>query len=101
MKTGKVVLLLQGRQAGHKAVVVAAHDDGTKERPYPHALVAGIERPPRKITKSMSKNKVAKRSKVKVFVKAVNYNHLMPTRYMLADTGTTSMSTSRRCLQTR
>ena len=29
----------------------------------------------------MSKKKVEKRTKVKPFVKAVNFNHLMPTRY--------------------
>ena len=29
----------------------------------------------------MSKAKVAKRIKIKPFVKYVNYNHLMPTRY--------------------
>ncbi|CAO2633728.1 60S ribosomal protein L27 [Lemmus lemmus] len=29
----------------------------------------------------MGKKKVAKRSKIKSFVKVYNYNHLMPTRY--------------------
>ena len=31
----------------------------------------------------MGKKKMAKRSKVKCFMKVVNYNHLMPTRYNL------------------
>jgi large subunit ribosomal protein L27e len=31
----------------------------------------------------MSKNRMAKRSKVKPFIKTVNYNHIMPTRYTL------------------
>jgi large subunit ribosomal protein L27e len=31
----------------------------------------------------MGKKKVAKRSKVKPFIKVVNYAHLLPTRYML------------------
>jgi large subunit ribosomal protein L27e len=56
------------------------HDEGTKDRPYGYAVVAGIERTPLKVTKSMGKKKVAKRSKVKPFVKIVNYNHMMPTR---------------------
>lgn len=77
------MLLLQGRQAGKKAVIVKNFDEGTKERPYPHAIVAGIERYPLKITKGMGQKKVAKRSKVKPFIKAVNYSHLMPTRYNL------------------
>ena len=81
LKSGKVVICLQGRFAGKKAVLVKNNDEGTKERPYPHALIAGVSRYPLKITKGMGQKKVAKRSKVKVFVKSVNYNHLMPTRY--------------------
>lgn len=83
LKTGKVVINLQGRHAGKKCVIVKNFDDGNKERPYPHAIVAGLERYPLKVTKSMGKKKVAKRSKVKPFIKVVNYNHIMPTRYNL------------------
>jgi large subunit ribosomal protein L27e len=36
-----------------------------------------------KVTKSMGKKKVARRSKVKPFIKVVNYAHLLPTRYQL------------------
>jgi large subunit ribosomal protein L27e len=32
----------------------------------------------------MSAKKIERRSKVKAFVKSVNYNHLLPTRYMVA-----------------
>jgi len=32
----------------------------------------------------MSQKKIERRSKVKAFVKTVNYNHIMPTRYMVA-----------------
>jgi len=81
MKGGKVVLLLSGRYAGRKAVIVKPSDEGTTDKPFSHALVAGIDRYPRKVTKKMSKKKVAKRSKVKPFLKVVNYNHVMPTRY--------------------
>merc|ERR1711948_26309 len=34
-----------------------------------------------KVTKRMSKKKISKRTRVKPFIKYVNYNHLMPTRY--------------------
>jgi len=30
----------------------------------------------------MGKKRIAKRSKVKPFVKIINYNHFMPTRYV-------------------
>lgn len=69
MKAGKVVLVLGGRFAGRKAVIVKNYDDGTPEKPYGHALVAGVERYPRKVTAKMSKRKLAKRSKIKAFVK--------------------------------
>merc|ERR1711977_591508 len=81
MKSGKVVLVLGGKYAGRKAIIVKNCDDGTQDRPYGHALVAGIDKYPRKVTKPMGKKKVAKRSKIKPFLKVVNYNHLMPTRY--------------------
>ncbi|KAJ1876454.1 60S ribosomal protein L27B [Coemansia sp. RSA 486] len=83
LRGGKVVIVLQGRYAGKKAVIVKSFDEGTSERPYPHAIVAGIETYPLKVTKAMPKKKVAARSHVKPFIKAVNYSHLMPTRYSL------------------
>ncbi len=64
-------------------MIVQVSDSGNKLHPYGHALVAGIERYPQKITKRMSKTRQDKRSKVKPFIKTVNYNHLMPTRYTL------------------
>jgi len=42
LKPNKVVLLLQGRYAGRKAVIVKNFDDGVSGRQYGHALVAGI-----------------------------------------------------------
>lgn len=106
MKVGKVVLVLSGRYAGRKAIVMRNFDDGTSEKQYGHAWVAGIDRYPRKVHKRMGKGKLHKRSKIKPFVKVsftsfkfsvystvscgnvvflvtqmLNYNHLMPTRY--------------------
>lgn len=49
LKPNKVVVLLQGRYAGRKAVIVKNFDDGTKERPYGHAIVCGIAKYPRKV----------------------------------------------------
>ncbi|OWF39057.1 60S ribosomal protein L27-like [Mizuhopecten yessoensis] len=81
MKQGKVVLILNGRFAGRKAVIVKNYDDGTSEKGYGHALVAGIDRYPRKVTRDMGKKKTKDRSKMKTFMRVYNYNHLMPTRY--------------------
>jgi large subunit ribosomal protein L27e len=53
---------------GKKVVIIKQLDEGTKERPYLRAVVAGIERYPRKVTKRMDAKKLAKRSKVKAFI---------------------------------
>merc|ERR1719472_290786 len=66
---GKVVLLLSGRYAGRKAVIVKPSDEGTSDKPFSHALVAGIDRYPRKVTKKMSKKKIQRRSAIKPFLK--------------------------------
>jgi large subunit ribosomal protein L27e len=44
------VVLLNGRYAGRKAVIVKNFDDGTTGRQYGHALVAGIATYPRKVS---------------------------------------------------
>lgn len=67
----------------HQVVIIQPQDSGSKAYPFPHALVAGIERYPLKVTKRMGKKRSEKRSKVKPFIKVANYNHLMPTRYTL------------------
>ncbi|CAA2993019.1 60S ribosomal L27-3-like [Olea europaea subsp. europaea] len=83
LKQNKAVVLLQGRFAGHKATIVKNFDDGTRDRPYGHCLVAGIAKYPSKVIRKDSAKKQAKKSRVKAFVKVVNYNHIMPTRYTL------------------
>ncbi|CAH1395462.1 unnamed protein product [Nezara viridula] len=85
MKSGKVVLVLSGRYAGRKAIVLKTCDEGTQEKAYGHAIIAGIDRYPRKVHKRMSKTKIHKRSKIKPFLKVMNYNHLMPTRYTVSE----------------
>lgn len=83
LKQNKAVVLLQGRYAGHKATIIKNFDDGTRDRPYGHCLVAGIAKYPSKIIRKDSAKKAAKKSRVKAFIKVVNYNHIMPTRYTL------------------
>ena len=46
---GKVVVVLQGRYAGKKAVIVKNVDDGSSAHPYGHALVCGLSTIPRKV----------------------------------------------------
>ncbi|RJE24577.1 60S ribosomal protein L27 [Aspergillus sclerotialis] len=66
-----------------QVVIVQPNDTGSKSHPFAYAIVAGIERYPSKVTRRMGKKMVERRSRVKPFIKVVNYNHLMPTRYTL------------------
>merc|ERR1712176_45352 len=81
LKSGKIVIILKGKYAGKKAVIVKNYDEGSGARSYGHCLVVGIDKYPLKVTKSMGPKKVSERSKIKPFIKVVNFNHLMPTRY--------------------
>ena len=83
LKPNKAVVLLQGRFAGHKAVIVRNFDDGNRDRPYGHCLVAGLAKYPKKVIRKDSAKKTAKKSRVKAFLKVMNYSHIMPTRYTL------------------
>jgi large subunit ribosomal protein L27e len=85
VKSGKVVIILAGRHAGKKAVVVKNIEDGNNDdKRFSHVLVAGIARGPRKVTRGMSKKKVEKRSRtMKPFVKYINVRHVFPTRYQV------------------
>merc|ERR1711881_590060 len=85
LKDGKIVVCLQGRYAGKKAVILKTNDDGGKERPYGHCVVAGVTKAMCKPTEKMKKL-VQRRSRVKTFVKIVNYTHVMPTRYSVENT---------------
>lgn len=81
-----------GRFAGKKAIVAKNYEDGTKvtiilmqKYRYPHLLLVGIARNPRKVKRSINKKKFIKRTGVKPFIKCVNQNHVMPTRFIVND----------------
>ena len=59
--------------------------DTPKKLKFEHVLVAGIDKYPRKVTRSMKEDRIKKRTQIKPFVKHVNLNHIMPTRYQLSD----------------
>ncbi len=52
---------------------------------FPHLLILGIARNPRTVKRSISKKKFIKRTGVKSFIKVVNQNHVIPTRFVVND----------------
>ena len=84
MKSGRICILTSGRHAGQKAIIVNQHESRANKK-FPHALVAGIERHPKRVTRRMGKKRVARKSHIKPFLKAVNLTHLLPTRYVVKD----------------
>ena len=100
-KPGKVVVVLNGRNAGAKGIIVKSNYDNSKERKYPHCLVVGLSKGPRKPTKrnlaklqqkikqlESSKDSNDRLNAVKsfgVFIKHYNMSHLLATRYTVKE----------------
>ncbi|XP_044983819.1 60S ribosomal protein L27-like, partial [Hordeum vulgare subsp. vulgare] len=76
LKPGKAVILLQGRYVGKKAVIVRVFEEGTRDHTYGHCLVAGLAKYLKKVIRKDSAKKTAKKSRVKVFLKLVNFTHI-------------------------
>ena len=49
-KPGKVVIVLKGRNAGHKGIIIKTNYESVKDRKYPHCQVVGLSKGPRKPT---------------------------------------------------
>merc|ERR1711862_591193 len=76
---------MAGRFAGKKAIVAKNYEEGTKKFRFPHLTVLGIARNPRQVKRSINKKKFIKRTSVKPFIKSVNQNHVIPTRFVVHD----------------
>eukprot|EP00818_Percolomonas_sp_WS_P010170 CAMPEP_0117451168 /NCGR_PEP_ID=MMETSP0759-20121206/8865_1 /TAXON_ID=63605 /ORGANISM="Percolomonas cosmopolitus, Strain WS" /LENGTH=149 /DNA_ID=CAMNT_0005243753 /DNA_START=21 /DNA_END=470 /DNA_ORIENTATION=- len=81
LQPGRVVIILQGRYAGKKAVIIKSFDEGSASRPYGHAIVAGIDRNAQRVVRKHTNAQIEQRVRMSYFLKVVNYQHLMPTRY--------------------
>jgi len=90
------VVILNGKFAGKKGLIIKSNYENTKERRYPHCLVVGLSRAPRRVTKASlkkrndliqklesDKNNVDRLNSLKrlgVFIKNYNMTHLLATR---------------------
>ena len=95
------MVVLNGRFAGRKGIIVKSNYESVKDRKYPHCMVVGLSHGPRKPTrKNIAKlqakikqlesqeNTVDRIKKLKsfgVFIKNYNMSHLLATRYTLKD----------------
>ena len=100
-KPGKVVVVLNGRYAGKKGIIVKSNYESVKDRKYPHCMVVGLSNGPRKLTKKNlariqakikklesqenSSDKIKALKSFGVFIKTFNMSHLLATRYTLKD----------------
>ena len=98
---GKVVVVLNGRYAGKKGIIVKSNYESVKDRKYPHCMVVGLSNGPRKPTKKNlariqakikklesqenSSDKIKALKSFGVFIKTFNMSHLLATRYTLKD----------------
>ena len=100
-KPGKIVIVLNGRFAGRKGIIVKSNYESVKDRKYSHCMVVGLSKGPRKATKKNIAKLQAKIKKLEsqdntvdqikklksfgVFIKNYNMSHLLATRYTLKD----------------
>ena len=79
LKNGRVVIVLRGKYAGRKAIVIKTTDKvAGSGRNFGRALVAGIDKYPRKTLKTHTKKQISQRLQTTAFLKEINYNHLFP-----------------------
>merc|ERR1712113_1351313 len=81
LKPGKIAIIIHGRYAGRKAIIVKSFDHGSLMKRFSHSLVVGLSKIPKKIIKKQSISLKKKKISIKVFLKMVNHSHLMLTRY--------------------
>lgn len=104
-KPGRIVVVTNGRYAGKKAIIIRSNFEQTKSKKYPHCLVLGLAKTPRRVTKKYLK-RLERRTKVLnekisekkgdaeelqrlkrfgVFLKSYNMSHLLATRYKVSE----------------
>ena len=100
-KPGKVVLVLNGRYAGNKGIIIKSNYESVRDRKYPHCTVVGLAKGPRKPTKrniaklqarlKALESQKDQNDKIKtlksfgVFIKTYNMSHLLATRYSIKE----------------
>merc|ERR1712146_386812 len=78
---------------------MGSDENSDKTWPYGHCVIAGIDRAPLKVKSNMGPKTIKKRTSIKPFLKVVNHNHIMPTRYSLEQFDGKAIATSKDSLK--
>jgi ribosomal protein L14E/L6E/L27E len=104
-KPGRVVVVTNGKYSGKKGIIVRSNFEQTKTKRFPHCLVIGLTKYPRRVTKrslkkveertkrfeeklskgTIDKEVLEKLKRLGVFVKTYNMSHILATRYKVTD----------------
>ncbi|KAI5184928.1 large subunit ribosomal protein L27e [Nematocida homosporus] len=76
----EVVLLLKGRYAGFKGVIV---EDISKVNDRNVVTVIGLEKVPKPLTEDMTEHQKKRHGSLRVFIKKMNVRHLLATRHVM------------------
>lgn len=96
---------MNGRYAGRKGIIVRSNYENSKDKKYPHCLVVGLAKSPRRVTKKSLKKveervrkiesskadaatvtaQLNKLKRLGVFIKTYNMSHLLATRYKVEE----------------
>lgn len=96
---------MNGKFAGKKGIIVKSSYENSKDKKYPHCLIVGLAKHPRRATKKTLRKQDEKSEKLEklvsegrsnnaanilnrmkklgVFVKTYNMGHLLATRYFI------------------
>ena len=80
---GRLVILLKGKHAGRKAVIINKNESSDIKKTENYIKIVGIKNYPKKINRNMNNEVKRKKCRVKPFTKVINKRHIFLTRYSL------------------
>lgn len=82
-KKGRIVIILNGRHAGKKAIVIKDKISSGNNSLLNNIGIIGIKNLPSRESRKKQSGTVGSKRRIKVFLKLMNKNHVIPTRYFV------------------
>ena len=82
-KMGRIVIILNGRHAGKKAIVIKDKISSVTNSLSNNIRIIGIKNFPSKNIRTKKTSTIDSKRGIKVFLKLINKNHVLPTRYFV------------------